>query len=185
MAHGLSRRSFLAALAAPYLVNAKPLFEELSAQSSGILWKHDNAMSPARHLPETLGPGCAFLDYDNDGWMDVYLVNSGPCDFYKPDRPVGNALYRNNRDGPFTDITARAGVTGGTFSPRCSPSARLSSRGSRIVSLPARPHRCSSRSWSRDADLPARRWLAEVTGDLPLPRWLFASLEHTALTRRP
>jgi VCBS repeat protein len=71
-------------------------------------------MSPARHLPETLGPDCAFLDYD-DGWMDVYLVNSGPCDFYKPDRPVCNALYRNNRDGTFTDITARAGVTGGTF----------------------------------------------------------------------
>ena len=39
---------------------------------------------PARFLPESLGPGCAFLDYDNDGWMDLYLVNSGPSDFYKP-----------------------------------------------------------------------------------------------------
>ena len=35
-------------------------------------------MSPERYLPETMGPGCAFLDYDNDGWMDVYIVNSGP-----------------------------------------------------------------------------------------------------------
>ena len=36
------------------------------------------------HLPETVGAGCAFLDYDNDGWMDIYLVNSGRCDFYEP-----------------------------------------------------------------------------------------------------
>jgi hypothetical protein len=72
-------------------------------------------MSPERYLPETMGPGVAFLDYDNDGWMDIYMVNSGPCDFYKPDRPLKNALYRNNRDGTFTDVTDRAGVAGGTF----------------------------------------------------------------------
>ncbi|MDQ6705476.1 MAG: CRTAC1 family protein [Acidobacteriota bacterium] len=68
-----------------------------------------------RYMPETFGPGCAFLDYDNDGWMDIYLVNSGPCDFWKPSKPVRNALYRNNRDGTFTDITTTAGVAGGTF----------------------------------------------------------------------
>src|SRR5947209_1150530 len=61
---------------------AQPLFEEIPASSSGITWIHDNAMSDERYLPETLGPGCAFLDYDNDGWMDIYLVNSGPCDFF-------------------------------------------------------------------------------------------------------
>jgi hypothetical protein len=72
-------------------------------------------MSPKRYLPETLGPGCAFFDYDNDGWMDIYLVNSGPCDFYQPQKPVRNALYRNNRDGTFTDVTEKAGVAGGTF----------------------------------------------------------------------
>ncbi len=60
------------------------LFLELPAASSGISWVHENAMSPSRFLPEALGPGCAFLDYDNDGWMDVFLVNSGPSDFYKP-----------------------------------------------------------------------------------------------------
>ena len=42
-------------------------------------------MSPERYLPETMGPGVAFLDYDNDGWMDVYIVNSGPCDFFTPE----------------------------------------------------------------------------------------------------
>jgi len=72
-------------------------------------------MSPRRHLPETMGAGVAFLDYDNDGWMDLYLVNAGPCDFYTPAKPVRNALYKNNRDGTFTDVTEKAGVTGGTF----------------------------------------------------------------------
>src|SRR3954452_1770820 len=62
-----------------------------------------------------MGPGCAFLDYDNDGWMDIFLVNSGPCDFYKPKKPIRNALYKNNRDGTFTDVTEKAGVAGGTF----------------------------------------------------------------------
>jgi hypothetical protein len=72
-------------------------------------------MSPEHYLPEAIGPGCAFLDYDNDGWMDIYLVNSGLCDFFEPPRPLRNALYRNNRDGTFTDVTERAGVAGGTF----------------------------------------------------------------------
>jgi hypothetical protein len=72
-------------------------------------------MSPRRYLPEALGPGCAFLDFDNDGWMDIFLVNSGPSDFWKPSSPVRNALYKNNRDGTFTDVTEKAGVTGASF----------------------------------------------------------------------
>src|SRR5262249_32469273 len=95
--------------------NDLPLFEEIPGSATGITWVHDNAMSPERYLPETLGPGCAFLDYDNDGWMDIYLVNGGTCDFYKPAGSVRNALYKNNRDGTFTDVTAKAGVAGGTF----------------------------------------------------------------------
>ena len=71
-----------------------PLFSEIPASVSGIEWVHDNAMSPKHYLPETLGPGCAFLDFDNDGWMDVFLVNSGPSDFWKPSKPVRNALYK-------------------------------------------------------------------------------------------
>ena len=59
-----------------------------------------------------MGPGCAFLDYDNDGWMDIYLVNSGPCDFYTAPKPIRNALYKNNRDGTFTDVTEKAGRAG-------------------------------------------------------------------------
>ena len=95
--------------------DGKPTFEEVSPAVSGIKWVHDNAMSKDHFLPEALGPGCAFLDYDNDGWMDIYLVNSGPSDFYHPKNPARNALYKNNRDGTFTDVTDKAGVAGGTF----------------------------------------------------------------------
>jgi len=85
-------------------------FEEVPPAASGISWVHVSGQSPEMYLPETVGPGCGFLDYDNDGWMDIYLVNSGACDFYKPATPLRNALYRNNRDGTFTDVTKKAGV---------------------------------------------------------------------------
>jgi hypothetical protein len=94
---------------------AAALFEEMPASATGITWRHENAMSPERYLPETVGAGCAVFDYDNDGWMDIYFVNSGPCDFYRPPRPLRNALYKNNRDGTFTDVTEAAGVGAGTF----------------------------------------------------------------------
>ena len=90
-------------------------FEEVTPRQSGISWVHNNAHSTERHLPETVGAGCAFLDYDNDGWMDIYLVNSGTSDFYTPAAPLKNALYHNNHNGTFTDVTDKAGVAGGTF----------------------------------------------------------------------
>jgi hypothetical protein len=92
---------------------AAPLFEEIPAGVSGISWVHENAMSDNRYLPETMGPGVAFFDYDNDGWMDIFMVNSGAADFYAPKTPLRNALYKNNRDGTFTDVTDKAGVAGG------------------------------------------------------------------------
>jgi hypothetical protein len=84
-------------------------------KEAGITWVHNNAMSPEHYLPETVGAGCVFLDYDNDGWLDIYLVNSGPSDFFTPKTPLKNALYHNNHDGTFTDVTDKAGVAGGTF----------------------------------------------------------------------
>jgi enediyne biosynthesis protein E4 len=90
-------------------------FEEVPASHSGIAWVHTAGKSAEKHLPETSGAGCAFLDYDNDGWMDIYLVNSGKADFYTPPRPLRNALYHNNRDGTFTDVTEKAGVGGGGY----------------------------------------------------------------------
>lgn len=89
------------------------MFTEIPPKTSGITWVHDNGRSPERHLPETCGGGGLFFDFDNDGWLDIYLVNSGPSDFYKPATPIRNALYRNNHDGTFTDVTMKAGVACG------------------------------------------------------------------------
>jgi enediyne biosynthesis protein E4 len=122
----LSRRRFFYWLAGgavaarfPSRVEALPgvlyPFEEVPPQASGIRWVHTSGKSPDHFLPETTGAGCAFFDYDNDGWMDIYLVNSGKCDFFDPQPPLRNALYRNNRDGTFTDVTERAGVSGGGY----------------------------------------------------------------------
>ena len=88
-------------------------FEEIPAEKSGIRWVHSSGKSPQKYLTESSGAGCAFLDYDNDGWMDIYLVNSGQCDFFDPNPPLRNALYKNNRDGTFTNVTERAGVAAG------------------------------------------------------------------------
>jgi hypothetical protein len=122
-----SRREFLAALAAslPHSVLRKAfpaafvpspaapsaLFQPVPSAQSGITWTHANGRSASYYLPETTGAGCAFFDFDNDGWMDIFLVNSGPCDFFTPATPLRNALYRNNRDGTFTDVTTQAGLS--------------------------------------------------------------------------
>jgi hypothetical protein len=92
---------------------AAPLFEEILPEVSGIRWAHENAMSNNRYLPETMGPGVAFFDFDNDGWLDIFMVNSGASDFFSPATPLKNALLKNNRNGTFTDVTGKAGVAGG------------------------------------------------------------------------
>jgi hypothetical protein len=92
---------------------AAPLFEEILPEVSGIRWAHENAMSNNRYLPETMGPGVAFFDFDNDGWLDIFMVNSGASDFFSPATPLKNALLKNNRNGTFTDVTDKAGVAGG------------------------------------------------------------------------
>src|SRR5215212_9363579 len=91
-------------------------FAEVPSSQSKITWVHDNGRSELRHLPETCGGGGLFFDYDNDGWMDVYLVNSGPSDFYTPKTPIKNALYRNNGDGIFSNVTDTAGVAAPNWS---------------------------------------------------------------------
>ena len=70
-------------------------------QSAGIQFAHNTGARGHKYLPETLGAGCAFLDYDGDGWQDILLVNSGPS---------APTLYRNNRDGTFRDVTKQAGL---------------------------------------------------------------------------
>ncbi|MBI1930585.1 VCBS repeat-containing protein, partial [Candidatus Poribacteria bacterium] len=84
-------------------------------EEAGIRFVHINGATGEHLFPETIGSGCAFFDYDHDDWLDIYLVNGG--DFRRegeaptePTRGVSNALYRNNGDGTFTDVTQAAGV---------------------------------------------------------------------------
>jgi hypothetical protein len=99
----------------PQAPNGLPVFEVIPSSASGITFARTSARSPQFYLPETLGGGGGFIDYDNDGWMDIYLVNSGKCDLYDPSPPLRNALYHNNRDGTFTDVAEKAGLAGGGY----------------------------------------------------------------------
>ena len=78
-------------------------------QQSGIRFTHNNGAFGKKYLPETLGPGLAFIDYDNDGWPDIFLVNGSdwPGHVTKHSTPK---LYHNNHNGTFTDVTAKAGL---------------------------------------------------------------------------
>jgi hypothetical protein len=108
----LSRRSFLYGGAAS-LIAAPPgppgfRLTDITG-ATGINFRHNSGAYGAKFLPETMGSGCAFLDYDNDGWLDILLINS--CDWPAHKRQHSTMqLYRNNRDGTFTDVTQRAGL---------------------------------------------------------------------------
>ena len=80
------------------------------ARSSGITFQHDNAASPEKYLIETMGSGCGWIDYDQNGLLDLYLVNGAATRQYTPKQALRSALYRNNGDGTFTDVTLSAGV---------------------------------------------------------------------------
>ena len=78
-------------------------------RSAGIVFTHNNGAFGGKFLPETLGAGCAFLDYDADGWPDILLVNGKDWPGHQRQRST-LALYRNNRNGTFTDVTRAAGL---------------------------------------------------------------------------
>jgi hypothetical protein len=83
-------------------------FTDITAASK-LLFTHHSGATGKKYLPETIGAGAAFLDYDNDGWPDVYLVNSTSWPGSNGPRPTG-ALFHNNHDGTFTDVTKAAGL---------------------------------------------------------------------------
>jgi hypothetical protein len=77
--------------------------------SSGLQFRHNNGTFGGKLLPETMGSGCAFIDYDADGWPDILLVNGMDWPGHKRQRST-LSLYRNNRNGSFTDVTRAAGL---------------------------------------------------------------------------
>jgi hypothetical protein len=85
-------------------------------REAGIHFHHERAASKEKLYPETLGAGAAWLDYNQDGYLDAFLVNSGYTPLFHPPQPPQPALYRNNGDGTFTDVTAKSGIhSDGTF----------------------------------------------------------------------
>lgn len=77
-------------------------------RQAGIQFTHNSGASGKKFLPETMGSGCAFLDYDNDGWQDILFVNG--ASLTGPRRGGSLTLYRNNRNGTFRDVTPEAGL---------------------------------------------------------------------------
>ncbi len=83
-------------------------FADISAQA-GIHFKHNSGAFGKKYLPETMGSGVCFLDYDNDGWQDILFVNSMDWPGHRSGKSLP-ALYHNNHDGTFTDVTRQAGL---------------------------------------------------------------------------
>ncbi|MGH9647140.1 MAG: FG-GAP repeat domain-containing protein, partial [Bryobacteraceae bacterium] len=113
----MTRRTFLVGAAGVPLIAAPtdPGFRLVDVTAAaGLQFQHNSGAFGAKYLPETLGAGCAFLDYDGDGWLDILLVNGADW----PGHPRRNTtsrtstmrLYRNNRNGTFTDVTEKAGL---------------------------------------------------------------------------
>jgi hypothetical protein len=79
-------------------------------RDSGLHFVHERAATEEKYLVETMGGGCGWLDFDQDGWLDAFLVNSGSTPLFQPPEPLRHGLFRNNGDGTFTDVTQGSGV---------------------------------------------------------------------------
>jgi hypothetical protein len=120
----VNRRSFLLGLAGAASASVLPLelfagaSPETSApgfrfvdvtSSAGVHFQHNSGAFGGKLLPETLGSGCAFMDYDRDGWQDILLINGMDWPGHKRQTSTLR-LYHNNHDGSFTDVTRKAGL---------------------------------------------------------------------------
>jgi hypothetical protein len=91
---------------APFGVNFVNVAKESGLKAATVFGgEHKN-----KYLLETTGCGVAFYDYDNDGWLDIFLVNGTRLEGFPADQTPTNRLFKNNRDGTFTDVTAKAGL---------------------------------------------------------------------------
>jgi hypothetical protein len=107
----MNRREFLYAAGGVALLQSRQIgftFADVTA-AAGIQFRHNNGGYGGKLLPETMGSGCAFIDYDADGWPDILLVNGMDWPSHKRRRST-LALYKNNRNGTFTDVTRSAGL---------------------------------------------------------------------------
>ena len=94
----------------PYPEKLAPVQFSDVTTSAGIRFRHHNGAFGKKYLPETTGSGCAFIDYDRDGWPDILLINGMDFADAPKKRRAVMALYHNNQDGTFSDVTARSGL---------------------------------------------------------------------------
>jgi len=88
------------------------VFEDIAKQAGLTSWSHKMGAPEKNFIVETNGSGVALLDYDNDGWLDIYLVNGSTFDALDgKEEPPHAALFHNNHDGTFTNVALQAGVT--------------------------------------------------------------------------
>jgi hypothetical protein len=94
-----------------FVENAPVVFEDITKQAGLDKFHHRSGTPKKESIIETPGSGVALLDYDNDGWLDIYLVNGSTISAFKGSEPPPRAmLFHNNHDGTFTDVTEKAGV---------------------------------------------------------------------------
>ncbi|HEY0760517.1 MAG TPA: CRTAC1 family protein [Acidisarcina sp.] len=95
-----------------FVKSGAPIFLDIAEKAGLTKWRHQMGL-PSKHvIIETVGSGVGLLDYDNDGWLDIYLVNGSTYDAESgKTTPPHAALFHNNHDGTFTDVAAKAGVT--------------------------------------------------------------------------
>src|ERR1700736_6358554 len=116
MLNRLAQIGCFSVLIAAAVTSAIPVFEEKLPH--GIDFTLQNSPTPQKYLIETMPGGVALLDYNNDGLLDIFLVNGGhvsspmhsPETFDRRDPKFWNRLYRQNKDGSFTDVTQQAGL---------------------------------------------------------------------------
>ena len=118
---GQSRREFITRVGSAAFLQAAPrrdadnsavTFTDVTA-AAGLLGARNVSGSPGdkQFLLEEMGCGAAFFDYDHDGWLDIFLVNGSSFDPKVRDSRPASYLFHNNRDGTFTDVTKKAGLT--------------------------------------------------------------------------
>jgi hypothetical protein len=116
-----SRRRFLSALSAVGISQlfparligvdppAKPIFSDVTTEA-GLTWRQFNGFSSDRYLIETMGGGVGLFDVDDDGWLDIFLLNGGETPRGRSEKPLRNALYHNLGNGKFVDVAPEAGL---------------------------------------------------------------------------
>lgn len=96
------------------------VFKDISEQAGLTVWRHKMGTPEKKYILETIGSGVCLLDYDHDGWLDIYLVNGSTIDALDGKaEPPHAALFHNNHDGTFTDVTDKSGVANGRWGFGC------------------------------------------------------------------